>query len=100
MCKTSEEREQGMQNDMLEEGSCCAFIFEGRVQPRFWGKNTIQDLYVSLIDGDEVVDCRKIDSFDLEPVIMAGFGDKAIETLDRIEIGSKVVFTGKHVAVF
>ena len=91
---------QGMQNDMLDEGTCCAFVFDGRVQPRFWGKNTIQDLYVALIDGEKVVDCKKIHSFDLTPVVMEGFGDKAIEVLDEIAIGSKVVFTGDRIAVY
>lgn len=91
---------QGMQNDMLEEGSCCAFVFDGRVQPRFWGKNTIQDLYVSLIDGDKVVDCKKICSYDLTPVVMSGFGDKALETLDKLDIGARVVFVGNRVSVY
>lgn len=85
---------------MLEEGTCCAFVFDGRVQPRFWGKNTLQDLYVSLIDDGVVVDCKKICSFDLNPVVMTGFGDRAIETLDAIEIGARVVFVGDRIAIF
>lgn len=85
---------------MLEEGTCCAFVFDGRVQPRFWGKNTLQDLYVSLIDDGVVVDCKKICSFDLTPVVMTGFGDRAIETLDAIEIGARVVFVGDRIAIF
>lgn len=89
-----------MQNDMLDECSCCVFVYDGRISPRFWGKNTLQDLYVILIDDGIVVDCKRIGSFDLTPVVLEGLGDMAIELLDEVPIGSKVVMTGDRVAIF
>ncbi len=91
VCDTPELRAEGLQNEIINEDECCVFEYGSFAQsPTFWGKNTLEDLYVSLVSGHHVVDCKKIRAFDLTPVKLSGSGDMALETKVPLPIGSIV----------
>lgn len=99
ICDTAELRIEGMQNRKMERDECCVFSYETETQPKFWGKNTPQCLWVSLISGGRVVDSKKIMKMDETPVCLSGRGNIAIESRRKIQVGSNVLLNGDEVIV-
>ena len=99
ICDTHELRIEGMQNRKMRQNEYCVFLYEGEVQPRFWGKNTLQDLWVSLINCGRVVDSKKIIRMDETPVVMSGRGDMVIESRRKIPVGASISLNGDEVQV-
>ena len=99
-CTTVEERRQGMMNDYLEPDECCVFVYESDAYRSFWGKDTPQDLFVSLVCDGVVVESRRIYAYDERPVkLKKHIGSICIETLDRLYVGQHVTFTGASIMV-
>ena len=91
VCDTAALRAEGLQFCEIGTRDCCLFIYPTRLSPTFWGKNTPQDLWVSLIDEGIVIDCKKIRAFDLTPVSLDGRGDMAVETRVPLNIGAEFI---------
>ena len=99
ICSDEGSRREGMQLREMGPGECCLFVYDAAVSPRFWGRNTPQDLWVSLVSGGEVVDSQPIARMDETPVALSGRGELALETLVPLEIGSCVTVSGDEVAI-
>lgn len=96
VCDTVDLRLKGLQNEKIGQYECCLFIYEGETRPKFWGKNTLYVLYVTLVCGDVVVDCQKIPANSETPISLNSYGDLVIESRIKIPIGAVINIHGEQ----
>lgn len=99
ICRTFDERRNGMMNDTLASDEVCVFVYERPHSPRFWCKDTPQDLYVSIVSDGIVLDCVGMKAYDETPVTLDGSGNIAIESIFELPIGANVSIEDDKVMV-
>lgn len=100
ICSTPEERIDGLQDTPIARDECCVFIYETKkTMPKFWGKNTPNKLYATLVNDGIAVDSQVINAMDESSVVLYGEGDIVIESRKKIYPGAKVVFNGNELKI-
>lgn len=99
ICDTAELRAEGLQNVEMTEDECCLFLYDAGVSPRFWGRNTLHDLWATLVANGRAIDSERIIGMDETPVCMRGRGSMVIESIVKIPIGAGIKLNGDEVVI-
>lgn len=89
VCRTPTERALGLQHRAIADDECCLFMFDAPEQVSFWGKNTVQPLYMNCIKNGEVMESYLLEQGSREPVRSMGEYSVVMETLR--DLGGRAV---------
>ena len=104
LASTPQERTVGlMYRKSIDPNSGMLFLFQKKSSLSFWGANTYIPLDIAFIDGEKIIDIKKIVPLSTRAIKCDAQCDKALEVpcdffeKNKIEVGSSVKVDGDEV---